>query len=75
MFPDQYLSGEFIDDSGKNFLQSTSLPIFNPSSNKTHTDSLMNLLSVSVDDEHSISSSSNSSRRQRLFSSHEVNYF
>jgi hypothetical protein len=71
MFPDQYLSGEFIDDSGKNFLQSTSLPIFNPSSNKNHPDSLMNLLSVSVDDEHSISSSSNSSRRQRLFSSHE----
>ncbi len=71
MFPDQFFSGQILDNNEKNFPQSTS-PIFIPSSNKTNHDSLINLLSVSIDDEHSISSSSNSSRRQRLFSSLEV---
>jgi hypothetical protein len=70
MFPDQFLSDQFIDNNEKNFRQTTS-PIFIPSSNKTNQDSLLNLLSVSIDDEHSRSSSSNSSQQQRLFSSFE----
>ncbi len=74
MFPDQFLSDQFIDNNEKNFRQTTS-PIFIPSSNKTNQDSLLNLLSVSIDDEHSRSSSSNSSQQQRLFSSFEVKYF
>jgi hypothetical protein len=74
MFPDQLLSGQFLDDTEKNFLEATS-PVLIPLSNKNNQDSYMNLLSVSIDDEHSISSSSNSSRRQRLFSSFEVNIF
>lgn len=72
MFPDQYLTGQFIDDQAKTHPQTTS-PIFIPSSShQSNPDSFLNLLSVSIDDEHSISSSSNSSQRRRLFSSLEV---
>jgi hypothetical protein len=72
MFSDQYLTGQFIDDQAKTHPQTTS-PIFIPSSShQSNPDSFLNLLSVSIDDEHSISSSSNSSQRRRLFSSLEV---
>lgn len=73
MFPDQYFSGQFVDNNEKNLPQSTS-PIFIPTSNKPKQDSLINLLSVSIDDEQSICSS-NSSQPQRLFSSFEVKDF
>ncbi len=74
MFPDQYLNGRFIDDQAKIFPHTTS-PIFIPStSHQSSTDSLLNLLSVSIDDEHSISSNS-SNQRRRLFSSLEVKSF
>jgi hypothetical protein len=73
MFPDQLISGQFRDDNNKNLPQTTS-PIFIPLSNKNNQDSLMNFFNVSIDDEYSISSSNNSSRRQRLFSSLEVIY-
>ncbi|CAF1330566.1 unnamed protein product [Adineta ricciae] len=46
-------------------------PIYMPLSSKQSQGSLMNPLSISADDEHSISSSSNSSRQQRLPSSFE----
>jgi hypothetical protein len=71
MFPDPILSGQ---DTENNFFQTTS-PILIPLSNANNQDSFMNLISVSTDDEHSISSNSTSSRRQRLFSSFEVNIF
>jgi hypothetical protein len=74
MFPDQLLTGQFIDNNEKILPQSTS-PIFIPSLNKTNQNSLISLLSVSIDDEHSISSSSYGSQRQRLLSSFEVKYF
>jgi hypothetical protein len=70
MFPDQLLTGQFIDNNEKILPQSTS-PIFIPSLNKTNQNSLISLLSVSIDDEHSISSSSYGSQRQRLLSSFE----
>ena len=47
-------------------------PIYMPLSTKQAQGSLINPLSISADDEHSISSSSNSSRQHRLPSSFEV---
>ncbi|CAF1160811.1 unnamed protein product [Rotaria sordida] len=70
MFPDQFLSGQLNDENDKNLPQTTS-PIFIPLSNKNNQDSLINFLSVAIDDEHSLDSTSNSSRRQRLYSSLE----
>ncbi|CAF3058513.1 unnamed protein product [Rotaria sp. Silwood2] len=70
MFPDQLLSDQLNDENDKNLPETTS-PIFVPLSNKNKQDSLMNFLSVAIDDEHSISSSCNSSRHQRLYSSLE----
>ncbi|CAF3177038.1 unnamed protein product [Rotaria socialis] len=67
MFPDQYLSDQLTD---KNLPQTIS-PIFIPLFNQNHQDSLMNLLSVGIDDEQSTSSTSNSCRRHRLYSSIE----
>jgi hypothetical protein len=64
MFPDQVLSEE------NQFFQTTS-PILIPLANKNNQNSYMNMISVSTDDEHSISSNSNSSRTQRLYSSFE----
>jgi hypothetical protein len=72
MFPDQYLTGQFIDDQAKTHPQTTSPIFISSSSHQSNPDSFLNLLSVSIDDEHSISSSSNSSQRRRLFSSLEV---
>ena len=66
MYPDQILSED------NQFFQTTS-PILIPLANKNNQNSYMNIISVSTDDEHSISSNSNSSRRQRLYSSFEVN--
>ena len=62
MFSEQYLPGH----------EKLTPPIYMPLSSKQSQGSLMNLLSISADDEHSISSSSNSSRQQRLPSSFEV---
>ncbi len=72
MFQNQYSTGQFIDDQTKTIPHTTS-PIFIPStSHQSNSDSLLNLLSVSIDDEQSISSSSSISPRRRLFSSLEV---
>ena len=72
MFHDQYYPNQYNNTTEKIHPQSTS-PIFISSPIKPKHDSLINLLSVSIDDEHSISSSSNnSSRQQRLYSSFEV---
>ncbi|CAF1294835.1 unnamed protein product [Rotaria sp. Silwood1] len=70
MFPDQFLSDQLNNNNNNKNLPQTTSPILIPLSNKNTQDSLMNLLSVTIDDEHSISSS-NSSRRQRLYSSLE----
>ncbi|CAF0740277.1 unnamed protein product [Adineta steineri] len=72
MFNDQLLSGQYIDDDhNKNPPQTTS-PILIPLSNTTKQNSIMNLLSVSLDDEYSLSSNSNNSRLQRSFSPYET---
>ena len=72
MYQDQFSTGQYIDDQAKTVPHATS-PIFIPStSHQSNPDSLLNLLSVSIDDEQSISSSSSSSQRRRLFSSLEV---
>lgn len=73
MFPDQVLTSQLSDEHQKHLPQTQSPPIFIQLRNKTSSDSLMNFLSVSNDDDHSISGSSNSSRRHRLYSSLEVN--
>ncbi|UJR15086.1 hypothetical protein I4U23_002053 [Adineta vaga] len=70
MFSDPVISNQLYSNSQETTNQSTTSPIYVPLTNDMNSEStLFNSLNPSIDDEYSTSSSSNSSRRHRLYSS------